>query len=290
MKVTYVKLKSANNHCPSTKTEKLLMSILTVDEERHLQIQSGQAEKWIKIGSMEIISSNMKQVSNLAKLVSYTSKEMEQIDSLNKASYKAWVNSLDLKVPYRDIKSLYDYNFDKLDVFLTAVWYMQSMTQGPEYWTNKKDRLAEEFGIDPETLEYYGSQNGQEYYEKCYKSPWAASSEAERDHWKLTKAIGDWCFALKDSQQEMDKVVNISMLMILLLNTDGNTTLVEKSKIQRMQELFVDYLYRYLKSKMSALEATNHIHRALMIIHDTQRIHELSQKRLQLNDCEPLVF
>ena len=70
--------------------------------------------------------------------------------------------------------------------------------------------------------------------------------------------------------------------MILLHNTDGlklnNNAVIEKS-----QQNFVNFLHKYLKSHLSQKDAYSQLHKALMLVHDTKRIDELSQQRLQLD-------
>ena len=70
--------------------------------------------------------------------------------------------------------------------------------------------------------------------------------------------------------------------MILLHNTDG-LILNNNAVIQKTQQNFVNFLHKYLKSYLSEKDAYSQLHKALMFVHDTKRIDELSQQRLQLD-------
>ena len=71
-------------------------------------------------------------------------------------------------------------------------------------------------------------------------------------------------------------------MMILLHNTDG-IELENKSHIESTQLKFVNLLNKYLKSHLNSELAYEQLHKGMMLIHDTQRMHELSQKRLKLS-------
>ena len=70
--------------------------------------------------------------------------------------------------------------------------------------------------------------------------------------------------------------------MILLHNTDG-LILNKNAVIEKTQQNFVNFLHKYLKSYLSEKNAYSQLHKALMFVHDTKRIDELSHQRLQLD-------
>ena len=70
--------------------------------------------------------------------------------------------------------------------------------------------------------------------------------------------------------------------MILLHNTDG-LILNNNAVIQKTQQNFVNFLHKYLKSYLSEKDAYSQLHKAVMFVHDTKRIDELSKQRLQLD-------
>ena len=79
-----------------------------------------------------------------------------------------------------------------------------------------------------------------------------------------------------------DKCIFVILMMILLHNTDG-IELVNKSHIESTQLKYVNLLNKYLKSHLNSELAYGQLHKGMMLIHDTQRMHELSQQRLKLS-------
>ena len=74
------------------------------------------------------------------------------------------------------------------------------------------------------------------------------------------------------------------MSLILLHNTDGinPSQLIDIEKVQNTQQTYVILLHKYLKSHLSTKEAFKQLHNGLMMVHATNRINELFEKRLQL--------
>ena len=68
----------------------------------------------------------------------------------------------------------------------------------------------------------------------------------------------------------------------MLFNTDG-LRLNDNAVFEKTQQNFVNFLHKYLKSHLPENEVYGQLHKALMLVHDTKRIDELSQKRLQLD-------
>ena len=71
------------------------------------------------------------------------------------------------------------------------------------------------------------------------------------------------------------------MNLILLHNTDG-LQLNDSALVEKAQQNFINFLHKYLKSHLPETTAYSQLHKALMLVHDTQRIHELSSQRLKL--------
>ena len=82
--------------------------------------------------------------------------------------------------------------------------------------------------------------------------------------------------------QKADKCIFVILMMILLHNTDG-IELTNKSQIESTQLKYVNLLNKYLKSQLNSELAYGQLHKGMMLIHDTQRMHELSQQRLKLS-------
>ena len=72
------------------------------------------------------------------------------------------------------------------------------------------------------------------------------------------------------------------MLLVLLHNTDVTGKLKAKEKIEKTQMYYIKLLNKYLKLYFSSDDTNKLLHKAIMLIHDTKRIAELSEKRLKL--------
>ena len=121
------------------------------------------------------------------------------------------------------------------------------------------------------------------FYGVHYKSPWASHIEIEIEHETLFKSISQWYVKSKvGSPGKVDEVLFVLTMQILLLNTDDlQEQLKEKMHVQSMQQKCASMLHSYLKSH----HPNNHsslLSRGLMLVHDTQRAHELSLQKLKL--------
>ena len=106
----------------------------------------------------------------------------------------------------------------------------------------------------------------------------------EDEHKKLYNGILEWIQGARKCSSKIDKCLIILMTLILLHNTDGikPQQLYNFEKIQNAQQKYVNLLHKYLKSHLSSQNAFNHLHNGLMMVHATNRINELFQKRLLL--------
>ena len=82
--------------------------------------------------------------------------------------------------------------------------------------------------------------------------------------------------------QKADKCIFVIMMMILLHNSDG-IELTDKDNVEYIQQKYVNLLHKYFKSNLSSNLAYEQLHKGIMLIHDTQRMYELSQQRLKLD-------
>ena len=121
-------------------------------------------------------------------------------------------------------------------------------------------------------------------YDTIFTSPWASHYDVEDEHRNLCQRIFDWIHASRKYSNKTDKCLFILMSLILLHNTDGinPSQFIDIEKVQNTQQKYVILLHKYLKSHLSTKEAFNQLHNGLMLIHATNRINELFQKRLQL--------
>ena len=121
-------------------------------------------------------------------------------------------------------------------------------------------------------------------YDTIFISPWASHYDVEDEHRNLSQRIFDWIHASRKYSNKIDKCLIILMSLILLHNTDGinPSQFIDIEKVQNTQQKYVILLHKYLKSHLSTKEAFNQLHNGLMMVHATNRINELFEKRLQL--------
>ena len=80
-----------------------------------------------------------------------------------------------------------------------------------------------------------------------------------------------------------DKSLMVIMQLILLYNTDGiENQLKNPEKVNQVQQNYCRLLHRYIKSKHSDQVTNVLFGKGLMLIHETQRVYELSNMRLKL--------
>ena len=97
----------------------------------------------------------------------------------------------------------------------------------------------------------------------------------------LFQTIYNWINTTRKTKFQNDKCTIILMNLILLHNTDG-LQLNDSALVEKAQQNFINFLHKYLKSHLPETTAYSQLHKALMLVHDTQRIHELSLQRLKL--------
>ena len=95
------------------------------------------------------------------------------------------------------------------------------------------------------------------------------------------KTINWYEMSCKESTKA-NKCIFVILTMILLHNTNG-IELTNKSQIESTQQKYVNLLNKYLKFHLNSELVYGQLHKGMMLIHDTQRMHELSQQRLKLS-------
>ena len=126
--------------------------------------------------------------------------------------------------------------------------------------------------------------NAKTFYDVFYPSLWAKHVNIELEHKYLYNSIYKWYQDARTNSVSncVDKILFVLTMQILLLNTDGLAhQLKNKKLVEEAQQKYASMLHYYLKchhpTKYRSLLA-----RALMLVHDTQRIHELNIQRLKL--------
>jgi len=216
--------------------------------------------------------------------VLHTTKNIDLIYKLNKFIHKQMVQDLGKKICTEDISVLFEHNYGRFKAFQTAMLLNDDLFKAEVArdlldYASKKEITSESEKTLIQIAENRSFKSA--HYESFFDSPWANSAEVESEHWKLHQTIYKWINTTRKNSLQNDKCTIILMNLILLHNTDGlqlnDSTLVEKA-----QQNFINFLHKYLKSHLQETTAYSQLHKALMLVHDTQRIHELSLQRLRL--------
>ena len=125
-------------------------------------------------------------------------------------------------------------------------------------------------------------------YETMFSSPWASHYDIEEEHQRLIEKIGNWYKTVSTndpSNPDYDHCLDMLMELIFLYNTDGiECQLQNYDKIKYLQVQYANLLHKYLKSKTGENNnnANGLFSNALMLIHDTEKVYNLSKNKLKL--------
>ena len=140
------------------------------------------------------------------------------------------------------------------------------------------------FYVSIDTYVFIGQPNNEDvFYNEIYKYPWASNIEVEDEHKNIFDSISHWYEKSRNSSSnKIDKILFILIMQILLLNTDDlKEQLKDKKYVDSQQQKYASMLHLYLK--LHHPENYNSLlSKGLMLVHDTQRAHLLSMKKLNL--------
>ena len=117
-----------------------------------------------------------------------------------------------------------------------------------------------------------------------YETLWAEHINIEIEHKALYNSIYKWYEEARqnDNSNKVDRLLFVLTMQILLLNTNGLTRQLKNKKlIEEAQQKYASMLHYYLKCHHPK-NYRSLLARALMLVHDTQRVHELNIQRLKL--------
>ena len=132
--------------------------------------------------------------------------------------------------------------------------------------------------------EFIGQPKNEDvFYNEIYKSPWASNIEVEDEHKNIFDSISHWYEKSRNSSSnEIDKILFILIMQILLLNTnDLKEQLKDKKYVESQQQKYASMLHSYLKLHHTE-NYSSLLSKGFMLVHDTQRAHELSMQKLNL--------
>ena len=97
------------------------------------------------------------------------------------------------------------------------------------------------------------------------------------------QGIINWYLKANKGSTKRDNCLLVLMQFILLYNTDGiEKHLKEPKKIKDLQGHYCNLLQKYLKSYHAPEVANVLFAKGVMLVHETQRAHDLSKQRLKL--------
>lgn len=283
MRVTFV-----HYHSGSIAREKIMKNQLQIEEEQYLEnlydTASDNTTQWTYDLYVQNIQLICPQVINSNYV--HTSKDLDLIYRLNKFVHKQMAQDLGKKICTEDISVLFEHNYGRFRAFQMAMWFNDDMfkSEFAKKLVNHATMKKESVTSDSENTLIQLAKNGSmisSSYESFFDSPWANSAQVEIEHWKLHQSMYKWINTTRKSSFQNDKCTIILMNLILLHNTDG-LQLNDSALVEKAQQRFINFLHKYLKSHLPETTAYSQLHKALMLVHDTQRIHELSQQRLKL--------
>ena len=107
--------------------------------------------------------------------------------------------------------------------------------------------------------------------------------EVEDEHKNIFNSISQWYENSRNgSSTKVDQILFILTMQILLLNTDDlKEQLKDKKYVDSQQQRYASMLHSYLKLHHPE-NYTSLLSKGLMLVHDTQRAHELSTQKLNL--------
>ena len=92
-----------------------------------------------------------------------------------------------------------------------------------------------------------------------------------------------WYLKANKGSTELNRCLLILQQFIMYYNSDGIEKLLKNpTKIKNLQSHYCNQLQKYLKTLHSPQVANILFAKAIMLIHETQRAHDLSKQRLKL--------
>lgn len=310
MKVSFV---IGQKPCP--KKELLFENLLTMDEEYHLK----NLYRLVFDAASECTYQIMESDISLAYLIlegiptkqRLTDENLCLIDRIDRLSSLKMYQALGNENQLQDIiHTLADFNYGRIVTFFYFAFFggrnETDQLKGFIRYGRQSRKASDNVNIIVDLAEKSLKRDNLVLYEyeAFYDSPWAADLSTEEEHKSIfmvsiIKAYPDFTTTFEHLQKvrewfdksikpsepgEIDCCLVILMLQILLFHTDGlELTEAKRLQVEKIQQLSVQMLFKYLKSHLSREVSYSQLHQALMLVSDSQRAYELSQKRLQLD-------
>ena len=187
-----------------------------------------------------------------------------------------------------DIKYLLKVNSARVSNFYFALMFLDDWSDPEEFIEYGRQNRDKSVTINELMTLYdtYGKKTGiQLQYKNFFASPWAEHSGIEEEHKLIYERLQYWYLKLIANQTyKLDKCLMILMHLVFLYNSDGGIEkqLKHPQKVKELHEHYCKLLHKYIKSIHKAEVANVLFGKGLMLIHETQRAHELSLQRLKI--------
>ena len=176
-------------------------------------------------------------------------------------------------------------NFTRLQAVQNILVFMEHFSEIERFIDFGRHNRDKSHGMDQliALWDRHGSNVFSLDYELFFASPWALDKDIENEHRFIYKTVIYWYMQCQKGSSKLNKCLLTLIYAILLYNTDGISS--EQTDVKKIQNIQADYchlLYQYLNSKHNSKVSHLLYGKALMLIHETQRVYELSQLRLKL--------
>ena len=190
-----------------------------------------------------------------------------------------------------DIKFLLKVNSARVSNFYFALMFLDDWTDPEEFIEYGRQNRDKSVTINEMMNLYdtYGKKTRIQFrYKTYFSSPWAEHSGIEEEHKRIYESLQYWYLKLiklnGKQSNKIDKCLMILMHLVFLYNSDGGIErqLKHPQKVKELHEHYCKLLHKYIKSIHKAEVANVLFGKGLMLIHETQRAHELSLQRLKI--------
>lgn len=279
-----------------SKKELLFRDVITVEEKNFLKAYFDQGflachEKMFDFyeDHLDIAKIHFGELTEDQRV---SNEELEYIHSLD----KLWLGQIVFQMieidGCNDVYKLYNHNFDQIKEFMYCILLQDQefsaqltfdmFKYGKEVRTQTwQAKMITD--LSEKSLQHQVKFN----YDHVYGDFWACDFHIEQEHRAKFQSIFQWYNQVKSKNPDAGKIVFFLIFLILTYNATGIENRVYSAEAERNQQKYLNLLLRYFKSiSENQDEAYQMFHKGLMLIHETDALKEMSQKRLKLNEFE----
>ena len=211
---------------------------------------------------------------------------LEHTDSLIFSNFAKLQTEKD-GVSAQDCQVLLQTNFTRLQAVQNILVFMENYSEMEDFVKFGHKNREKSRDLD-QLMSLYDTHKASNVfhldYDLFFTSPWALDKDIEKEHKFIFQSIIQWYLRCTNESSQLDKCLLMLIYPILLYNTDSTSTqkLKDIQKIQKLQANYSHLLWQYLNTKHDSQVSRILFGKGLMLVHETQRVYELSQLRLTL--------